>query len=135
MQSGLSNPGIPVFNLLENPVAIVLVSQKWIDNRHVLTVIEAYFVPLNFALIIKQSVFCAASLVDLNNHDLPIFRVWKESTQILLKQNQTLTHHLKSLFQKLPVTVTDPVSGKGIHALGKLVKVDSDLIQLVVQTL
>jgi hypothetical protein len=96
-------------------------------------VIKTGFVPLNFTLIVKQSVFCAAGLVDFNNHDLPIFRVGNESTQVFLKQNQTVSHHLKSLFQKLSVTVTDSVTGKRIHALGKLVQVDPDLVELIIQ--
>ncbi len=128
MQPRLSNPGIPLLNLLKNPVAIVLISHKRVDNRHIPAMVKRCLFLIHFPLVVKQSIFCAASLVDLNNHDLPIIRFGNESTQILLKQDQTLSHHIKSLFQKLPVIVTDPVTGKGIHALGELVQVDPDLV-------
>ena len=74
MQPRLSNPRISLLNLLKNPVPVVFISHEWIDNRHVVTVIEACFVSFNFALIVKQSVFRAVGLVNLDDYDLSIIR-------------------------------------------------------------
>jgi hypothetical protein len=68
MQPFLLNPGIPILNLFKNPVTGILVSKKRIDFRRIPTLIKGCFVPFYFSLIVKQSIFRTAGLMDFNNH-------------------------------------------------------------------
>jgi hypothetical protein len=46
---------------------------------------------------------------------------------------QAVSHHIKCLTEQLPVIVSNIVTCKRIDSLGKLVQVNPDLVQLVIQ--
>jgi len=77
--------------------------------------IKRSFVPFHFTFIIKQSVFRTAGLVDFNDHDLR-FQVYL--MQVPLKDDQAISHLIKSLSDQPPIMIIDPVPGKRVHPFG-----------------
>ncbi len=70
MKAWLLRSGIPILDFLENLITRILISQKRIDLRRVFALVKGCIMPFDLSFVVKQSIFCAASLVDFDDHDI-----------------------------------------------------------------